>query len=214
MPSIHEPEIFNKVKKLVDFYYYKFSIREPQDDVFHDIVLSLMSTMYIERFDDSKPIHNYLSGFIYNHFCKAYKREGYAVNQAQGLEVSLTEDGDFTLLSTIDSASNVDPDDSIELEAILNLLEEKFPPHTFLVYDNNLRLFGIFSKDDVLDFDFPYFIVYRSVGQVFRLLYEGLSQTEIKDLLLVSKAWVSKIVSRIVSLEELQNFAKSKGFKI
>ena len=214
MHSIHEPDIFNKVKKLVDFYYYKFSIKEPQEDVFHDVILSLMSTHYIERFDDSKPIHNYLSGFIYNHFCKCYKREGYAVNQAQGLEVSLTEQGDFTLLSTIDSAADTDPDDSIEVESILNILERKFPHYTFIVYDKNLRFFGIYSKDDNLVLDSSYFVVYRSVGQVFKLLYSGMSQTEIKDLLLVSKAWVSKIVSRIVSLSELQEFAKSKGFKV
>ena len=214
MHSIHEPEIFNKVKKLVDFYYYKFSIREPQEDVFHEVVLSLMTTHYIERFDDSKPIHNYLSGFIYNHFCKMYKREGYAVNQARGLETSLTEEGDFSLLSTIDVSADEDPDDAIEMGFILNLLEKKFPYYTFIVYDKNLRLHGVFSKDDNVSFDSSYFIIPRSVSQVFRLLYSGMSQTEIKDVLLVSKAWVSKIVSRIISLDELRDLAKSKGFKI
>ena len=214
MCSIHDPEVFNKVKKLVDFYYYKFSLREPQEDVFHDVVLSLMTTRYLERFDSSKPIHNYLSGFIYNHFCKTYKREGYAVSKAQHLEASLTEEGDFSLLSTIDASSNFDPDDAIAMEQIASVLDERFPFHTFIVYDSCMRFYGVFSTEDNIEFDDSYFIIHRSSSQVFKFLYRGMSQTEIKDLLLVSKAWVSKIVSRIISIPELRSFASSKGYKL
>ena len=90
----------------------------------------------------------------------------------------------------------------------------KFPYHTFIVYDKNLRFFGVFSSEDNPPLDSTYFIIYRSASQVFNLLYIGMSQADIKDLLLVSKAWVSKIVSRIISLDELRDLALSKGFKI
>mgnify|MGYP001771211075 CR=1 FL=1 len=214
MYSIHDEEIFERVKKLVNFYYFKFNVREPQHDVLNSVVLSLMTTKYIERYDNSRPIHNYLSGFIYNYFCKLYKREGYSVSKAQALEQPLTDEEGFTLLSTIEAEVDYDPDDSMEVEHIAKLLGRKFPYHTYLVYDCNLRIHGIFTVLDKVSFDSSYFIIPRSAEQVFRLLYMGLSQTDIKSLLLVSKSWTSKIVSRIISLKELRDFARSKGFRI
>ena len=155
-----------------------------------------------------------MSGFIFNFFCKVYKREGYAVAQASGLETQLTDQGDFTLLSTIDSAANYDPDDHMEYESLLQLLDERFPFFTFLVYSSDLRLHGIFSVEDKVSFDSSFFVIPRSASLVFSLIYSGFSQTEIKDTLLVSKAWTSKIVDRIKSLEEVKAFARSKGFKV
>jgi len=216
MPSIHDKDVLAYVEKLCKSYYYKFNVKEPFDDVYHNVVLQIITTKYLERFNpEIRPLHNYLSGYIYNYFCKVYKKEGYAVNQARSLEDSLVPDGDsFTLLSTIASEEDVDEDASMEIEFIIKCLDEKFPYFTYLVYNSNLRVEGIFSVVEDVSFDETFLIVPRSAAQVFKLLYLGFNQTEIKNLLLVSKSWTSKVVSRIVSLEELRDFAKNKGFKI
>lgn len=216
MPSIHDKDVLAYVEKLCKSYHFKFNVREPLEDVFHNVVLQIITTKYLERFNPSiRPLHNYLSGYIYNYFCKVYKKEGYAVNQARSLEESLVPEGDtFTLLSTIDSSEDVDVDASMEIEYIIKCLDKKFPYFTYLVYNSNLRIEGIYTVGEDVSFDTSYYVIPRSAAQVFKLLYLGFNQTEIKNLLLVSKSWTSKVVSRIVSLEELRDFAKNKGFKI
>lgn len=213
MYSIHNADVFERVKKLTSFYYYKFNIREPFNDVLNSIVLALMVSKYLERFDNSRPLHNYLSGYIYNHFCKVYKKEQYNVNRAVCIDDSSSEEYIKPYIEKIES-SNDDPDDSLTIEAISKILDFRFPYHTFLAYNRNLRIAGIFTIDKEDSLRSTHYIIPRSAGQVFRMLYSGMTQAEIKNLLLVSKSWTSKVVSRIVSLTELREFARSKGFRV
>lgn len=212
-----DPKVLENIRKLSASYHYRFTVKEPLDDVFQDVVLQLMVTKYMDRYDGSRPIHNYLSGFIYNFFCKVYRKEHYAVNQAQSLDKDINPAfSDFSLANILESDSERDMDSDLLLETIRKNLERQYPFSSFVVYtsEKNLRYVGAFKKPEYPKyFNKAQFITLtRSHSTVFHYLGVGLTQVEIKDLLHVSKSWVSKIVTSIAEVEEVKDFAEIHGF--
>lgn len=214
MASIHDKDTFERVKNLVNFYYFKFVLKEPFNDVFNDLVYSLMKSKYLERYDGSRPIHNYLSGFVYNHFCKVYKKESYVVSRAESLDQELFLDSDTTLGELIEVESYQDSDSKLEMENIVKILDSHFFYSTFVSFDKNLRFEGIFDASERNNFDDSHFVLPRSHSVVFTLLFKGLSQTDIKQVLRVSKSWVSKTVTAISEVPEMRDLAVSCGYRL
>lgn len=214
MASIHDKDTFDRVKNLVNFYYFKFVLKEPFNDVFNDLVYSIMRSKYLERYDGSRPIHNYLSGFVYNHFCKVYKKESYVVSRAESLDQEMFEDSDTVLSDRIEIAHNFDCDSNLEVANIIKILDSHFYYSTFVSFDKNLRFEGVFDISSRQEFDATHCVFPRSASVVFLLLFKGLSQTDIKQVLRVSKSWVSKTVTAISEVPEIREYAIQSGYRI
>lgn len=213
MAKLNDSEVLQKVKFLTHFYYNKFNVKEPVEDIFADIYVNLAKYKYIERWDRKRPFHNYLSGFVYNHFCKLFKKEGYAVSRADHLEDYLYVDSQATLQSRIPAVAEGDSDLEIAIKELIKQYQQKEKFLSYVLYDENLFCLGVYEtrirkvrEDDI--------ILKRSTSQVLELAYKGLSQTEIKRVLQVSKSWVSKSMGEISSDPEFIALARDFGIKL
>jgi len=210
------PEVIEKIKFLCKSYYYKFNIKEPFDDIFQEVIFRLLKTKYLDRYDSSKPLHNFLSGFIFNFFCKVYKKENYVVNKALSLDKNLgsSSSESYCLANFIPSSDVEEEDTQVLLETIMTRLESIFPFSSFVVYNEELFYVGAYKKPFYEKFFNTENIIFtRSHATVFNFLYLGMSQVEIKDFLKVSKSWVSKIVTSISELKEVRELAQIYGFQ-
>ena len=103
---------------------------------------------------------------------------------------------------------------SYDIECLSSLLHNYYGYTSFVAYDKDLNYLGAFNKSYFEDFSKKedVFLFKRCTGTVFKLLYNGISQTEIKELLFVSKSWVSKMVKRIQQYQPVREYAEVKGF--
>jgi predicted XRE-type DNA-binding protein len=212
-----DKEVIDKVDHLVKFYSSKFFIRKTQrEDILQDVYLKLLTSGYLKRYDGSRPLHNYLSGFVYNHFCKVYKVENYDVEKAASIYNPVAGTDNLMLLDTLEDVQDEDVSFYMYISNIHKLLLKKFGFSSFVLYNRELVYLGKFSYEAFENFESldDTLIFTRSPAQVFSFIMAGMSQADIKEILLVSKSWVSKIVKRISELEELQEFAESKGVDI
>lgn len=206
-------DVLARLNNLTRFFYFKFSVKEPFEDVYHDLVYQIIHYDYLSRFDNTKPLHNYLSGFVYNHFCKLHTREHYKVSQALSLDKELSGTEHYTISDFV-QAEERDPDMDMEIEFLAAHLNSYLGFSSFVVYSDSLKYKGAYSiiYYDTLSSDPNNILFERSAAVVFKFLYLGMSQSEIKDILKVSKSWVSKIVKRISEVPEIRKFGASRGF--
>lgn len=201
-----------RVKKLVDFYGRKFNadvLGTPIEDMFQEAVYQLLRTKYLERYDYTRPIHVYLSGFIYNLFCHAFKRGMSNVAQAESIERG-SEATSFSVLTRIGTTDDV-LDDAQEIEAIIRMLDKKFKPKTYSVFDNNLHFICTTQEPEEYSNSV---LIPQSHSAVFSLLYQGLSATEIKQSLRMQPPVFTAIMKDLSYVEEIRSWADSKGFRV
>ena len=58
-------KVLKQIEELVDFYYRKFNVTLPKEDIYQDVIVRIIVTKYMERYDNVRPLRVYLSGFIF-----------------------------------------------------------------------------------------------------------------------------------------------------
>lgn len=197
------PEMLDRISRYVKFYYYKFKLAEPIDDIYQEVILQLITTNYLSRYDETRSLHKYLSGFVFNIFCSQYNKEKKKESLFVSLDIEVNSETETCL-----SAMLVD-DNSIvgnnytehwaEVTKVLNdLVEDKCS--TYIIYNKDLsEVIGIFEvgKEAPKVNIEEVVILKRDLLTVFILLYVGYNKAEIARLLNVSLSWVSKISKRL-----------------
>ena len=201
-----------RIQKLVDFYGRKFNaevLGTPVDDMFQEAVYQLLRTKYLERYDYTRPIHVYLSGFIYNLFCHAFKRGMSSVAQAESIERG-SEATSFSVLTRV-GTTDERLDDAHEYKAIIKLLDSNFKPTLYTIYDTSLHFICV--TDTPTDYECSIQMPH-SHSLVFSLLYQGLSAMEIKQTLHMPPPEFTLIMKELAQVSEIRSWADSKGFRI
>lgn len=208
--NVMDNDVLDKVKKLTYFFASKFSVKEPTEDIFHDIILKMYDSAYLSRYDVQRSLHNYLSGFVYNHFCKVYKREAYPVSRAISMSKDST-DADVKDVCRSLKADSVDHEQQQDVSKLYEDLKTTSTFSSFVVYTSNSEYVGAFDINKYERYiSNPDNVIFtRSTATVFYLLYMGFSQTEIKEILDVSKSWVSQTIHKISLISDVVEFARA-----
>ena len=201
-----------RIQKHLDFYGRKFNaevLGTPVEDMFQEAVYQLLRTKYLERYDYTRPIHVYLSGFIYNLFCHAFKRGMSSVAQAESIERG-SEATSFSVLTRV-GTTDERLDDAHEYKAIIKLLDSNFKPTLYTIYDTSLHFICV--TDTPADYECSIQMPH-SHSLVFSLLYQGLSAMEIKQTLHMPPPEFTLIMKELAQVTEIRSWADSKGFRI
>lgn len=201
-----------RIEKLVNFYYRKFNadvLGTPLEDMYQETVYQILRTKYLDRYDYTRSVHVYLSGFIYNLFCHTFNRGMSAVSQAESIERG-SEATNFSVLSRVGTTEHA-AEDKQEYEYIVKMLRKRFKAEVYSVFDKNLHF--ICTTKEIGNYKGNY-VIPHSPSYIFILLHQGLSATEIKHTLHMVPANFTALIKLLASVPEIRDWADSKGFRI
>lgn len=191
--------------KYVGVYSSKFRYVKDRGEIYQDLVVELLRTDYLARFDSSKNSKaGFISRFTYNYFCKLFKVKGYAVNRATSFEDMVVEFVD-------NSKPDLDPISIRSLEKVAVFLDDEFPFTSGVRYKEVMYIEVVYAGEEANTGET---IVWRSMSNIFRLTAMDFLQDEIAQVFRVSKGWISKQVDRIRSVEEVRNWAREQGAQL
>ena len=163
-----------------------------EDDMFQSIILSLMTTNYLSRYDGSSPFESFIIIFVDNYLKRAWRREnvtkhGKKIVTRASLEINTpSEENSYepgviyleTLMGAVNTSDEVDF--VIALQQLRKDLDSKFPANSYVIHDG--------KRYD------------RKPGVVLDLLAAGNSVVEIADILECSKQFIYSLLKKVRSL--------------
>jgi len=190
------------LQKYVGIYCSKFKYGADREEIYQELVVELLRTNYLSRFDPEKNTKSgFISRFTYHYFCKLFKIRNYAVNRASSIEDMVLE-----LPEKPGTEMRISPTPALEKIALF--LDEEFPHTSGVRYKDAERIETVYVGEEAEEGEI---IVWRSMSNIFRLTAMGFLQDEIARVFNVSKGWISKQVDRIRSVEMVREWAKSEG---
>ena len=191
------------LQKYVGIYCSKFKYGSDKEEIYQELVVELLRTDYLSRFDSEKNTKSgFISRFTYHYFCKLFKIRNYAVNRATSIE-------DMVMELPEKPGTEMRISSTPALEKIALFLDEEFPHTSGVRYKDAERIETVYVGEEAEEEG--EIIVWRSMSNIFRLTAMGFLQDEIARVFNVSKGWISKQVDRIRSVEMVREWAKSEG---
>ncbi|MBX4216053.1 hypothetical protein KW797_03830 [Candidatus Parcubacteria bacterium] len=210
-------EVQAVVVKLVRRNCIRFRINS-ESDICQDIYAKLLTpspsvkTTYLQRFDATKnSIEGFLSRFIFNYFCRVYSRHIHPVESAQSLDKVLPALENHEAFSYTPQIFH----DSAKVSKIYEQLASFYPFSSGVLLKKPFSIPPVVVQ--VVQASHPVQpsddeeLLWRSVANIFRLLFEGFSQEEVAVAMVVSRGWISKKVQLIRNLPEVTQWAGEFG---
>jgi len=197
-----QQEDLDILQKYVGIYCSKFKYGSDKEEIYQELVVELLRTDYLSRFDDEKNTKSgFISRFTYHYFCKLFKIRNYAVNRAVSIDEMVME-----MPERPGSEMRISPTPALEKIALH--LDEEFPHTSGVRYKDSNFIEVVYVGEEAEEGEI---IIWRSMSNIFRLTAMGFLQDEIARVFKVSKGWISKQVDRIRSVEVVREWAKQEG---